>query len=215
MLNEIVKIFEPQITTLNWIEVYGGLAKVMTVGQKHNVVVPVVHHITEEECSNNKGVYKWLLPHKEKKSIIWFEEVGSVSIVSGQGSSRSRTNSYQGTVRLFVWLNMAELGFDSYSANHIIVNNLVEMFNRKNWGNNGSFLAIETRNVIIDDQATTKSLWNRFSFEKKAHLTMYPYEIASIQFGVSWKMGKNCQPEITIEDPIKCINYANSNVGES
>jgi len=213
MINEIIEKFEPEVTGLPWVQRYGGLAKPVRIVQPNvaDRTVAVAHYISTPSDSDQTKLlaekrYKFLVPDKSVKSIMYFEQPQSEVLVDGVG----KTNycRYQTDIKLIAWLNLKKIGVEQTTIKGRCMQQLVSIFNQKNWGSTASAHNIKTSNVTIDNDAATLALFAKYSYGDSQYLHFYPYEVLSITIPVRYTVYLNCLDEINITN-IDCVKYEN------
>lgn len=210
MLDKVLSLYEEKISSLPWVERYGGLARIYERTNEENTeVFPISYSLNPETCSEER--LKQLIPDDSYLSLVYFEQLSSIT-TSKRTISRKRSKmTYSTSVRFIAWVNMPSLGIENTDDSSYL---LFPSFAK----------AIESRvtipedhvlkqalnrtprvsNLILEDKDETKNnVFGSYSFSNEAAL-FYPYDYFSATFDIEWGVNEQCISELKI-NPIDCI----------
>lgn len=213
MINEIIQLFEEEVTALSWVQRYGGLAKPVQIISQTGTpkTAAVAHYIGTPQKQDQTSLlqekrYKFLVPDRNIKSIIYYEQPQPEVLVDGFG--RQNYCRYETTIKLIGWLNLKKIGVEETTIKGKCMQHIISIFNNRFWGDTDSTRNATTKNITPDNAEATLNLFSKYSYADKQFLHFYPYEVFSINIPVRYTIYTNCKSEINISN-IDCVKYEN------
>jgi hypothetical protein len=130
MVHHFINQFKSDITSIPWVERYGGLARPVTQvstnkdGQTFIKKYPVSCEINNDQCFK-KGRYLDLVPDEKYKSLVYWEQTGILGMTPVQKMPEAYDlYEFRAPVQLVVWLNLQKLGFTGCDAEHIFAGHI-------------------------------------------------------------------------------------------
>jgi hypothetical protein len=233
MTNEIVKLIGPLITSLPWVERYGGLVRTATrqfnanKGEDRETnpkwqrqSYPVSCEVTAKDCWD-KSRYMDLLPSDSKKSIVYFEEMNGLSFIGYNDNmpkgikGTNRVQRWQGELRLIAWINQPLLGSDDCSISAEIVGSLINALSVNAGRLSGHPWGAKVTIEVISQEPKSNGLFSKYTYDPEHYLLFYPFDFAALRIRVTMEVNSNCIPEYTPAEAIDCIDYSSPEpVGE-
>lgn len=208
MIRLAIETLKPKISTLPFIERFGGLSQMVTADFEgtgkafEKKSFPVSCDMSASECYE-QGKYKNLVPNEMYKSVSYFEHFTSVNNSEskhGQGIWEANTS-----VRFVCWLNMRKLGIDDCKGTSLlelaVLNALVGVHDIDVDGVKGR-LTIRTAKIIPHDY---RQIFGKYSYSNKDAVFFHPYEFFAIDFDVKIEINRNCLVDVTFGAPIECL----------
>jgi hypothetical protein len=208
MIENIIKSFEEKITNIGWIERYGGLVKPVkrTFAIDDSLIVktfPVACGVNAKECWE-KGKYQDLIPNDKYKSLAYWEQRGSVSCSYQRVDGDKYMCIFSAPVSFVCWLNMPKLGFDDCTSSHLFEAHMLKVLSKV--GVVTSPYQINNLKCVIDGLAPkNETIFQKYSYDDREDLLMYPFDFFSINMTFSWGVLLNCIPDVELSTPISCV----------
>ena len=195
MIREIIDYIIPDIEALNFSEVVGGVAvpithKIMSGDKTTNKTFPA-YKKSQDMCGT--GDYISLVPDSSKRSVIYFEDLGSTIV-----NETSDFLDMSARVKLIWWLNMKLI---NEAVNPVdIVKLLLNVFPKYIQS-----VGTSCKIFIYPQSQDQKSaaIFNRYTYDEtmKQYL-MYPFDYGAMTFEIRYSVGKSCQQQIAINPSI-------------
>ena len=208
MNSEIAKILRDKfIEPLNWKDAYAGLVNDFVridIGEnaKGNKVpirkvFPISCDASFEECTNGK--YQWLAPNVKKRSVIYFEDRGSILL------SRNADNyNFTSRIRMTVWFNSNKFGYgNECDISPRLIGNILQFIPVSPF-NESYFSRISIK--FIGEEVKDSRIFSRFTYDEP--ITQYllkPYGYFALNFEVNYTANDSCFEEILLDD-VHCNN---------
>lgn len=207
MINTVIAAYQTDITSLGWVENYGGLTKLVTNSKDQNVQYPISQFTNFEQCWNG-GAFNKLVPDDSINSLVYYEQITptSFSYVESQGYSR-RLKKYETDVRVIIWLNLNKMGLEHTVDNSSFINDLIKVFNNEKTGSGARFKAMPLR---VDDYETTYDVFKKYNYSNIEKMLYYPYLATSMVIRFTQFGDLNCYASTETFATIECKNYAYS-----
>lgn len=213
MISEILKVIEPELNALPWIDQYGGVVKVVEQvvgvdeyeGKFKVASFPVSCSVTQDDCWSN-GQYRDLVPDDRYKSVSYFEHNEKINFNNDKRFSRSRKILQGSTQLVFVaWLNLKKLGHNDCDISPFLIKDLNQIFNRKV----STFVSPKMK--LFDLKLSFESLnprsanpFEKYDYEQVDRLLLYPYDYISLDVNVEFSIAESCLNSFVLGAEIDC-----------
>jgi len=204
MINKAIAQFQSDLTSLAWVENYGGLTHIVSNpsisddGSRY----PVSQFCNFEQCWNG-GVYKALVPDSNTKSLMYYEQIGSTT--DAGDSFRVGDVSLDTPVRLFTWVNLQKIGLDQTTTKSPFVNDILNIFKVVK-SSDGARFEVKLTEIETDD--ITKEQFAKYNYNNLERLLYYPYLAITITFNFNIKGDVSCMDSVAVGEEIACKNYS-------
>jgi len=206
MIHIIEQVLSSRITTLPFVERYGGVAYPLTsqFPGEPNVLktFPVSTYLSANSCFQ-QDKYKNLIPDDRYKSLSYLEGLINPARISFDGPKKGVVIMAQ-TIRFVCWLNLPKLGFDNLArvSDFAVkaIDTLSGEFAFTYQGTQGR-LSVKNSRTLFDRQL----IFGQYSYFDKQQIFMYPYAFFALEMEVTAQVGRKCIDDITYPDPINCI----------
>lgn len=192
MNKELATVLRNRIASLPFIDVLAGLVQTVETesfvdgtGAKKVSRYPVSYDIAGTEICLGKE--KDLQPDSSRRSIIYFEDFGSVPSLSRGGFT-----SYVSQVRLVAWLNRDRLVGDKYAEiTGTCINLIIGKLSPTNPINVGMFTRLTIKPVKIPEQSA--ALFSRYTYDEKVRQYLRPpFDVFGIDLVCSYQVNSSC-----------------------
>lgn len=226
MIRQIVKTFEPAVSSLAWVERYGGVSTLLAHPKETNdgfkkVVYPITEAVTNANCWDGKKRYKDLVPNDGIKSILYYQQARPIVILNNGIDGSLKRSRFKCELTVVVWLNLKELGTQNHSAKHHVDADLVRVLgtvtNKKSWSLTPGMVFDETEmedpetyvTELHSPDYTLNTVFGQYNYKNADKYYLYPYESISLSLTVEWVMKNACLDSWAPEAPLTCINLTN------
>lgn len=204
MNRELCNILKDFIAPLPFIDVLAGLVQTIEDNQpvedgpavRNRFPMSYNHNLTDA-C--RLGEERQLIPDSSKKSIIYFEDNGSVVGQAGRNGDVEVT----GNVRLVAWLNRSRLTGDKYDLiSGYCMSAICGRLDLK-FKNMGIFKRLTVRPVRFPPQDA--NLFSRYTYDETVRqFLMPPFEVFAIDFTANYMVNAGCISEVDFSNPDNC-----------
>lgn len=210
MVAQLISLFEDKISSLSWVERYGGLSRIFSRQLEDSVeVFPISYNTNPASCSEEK--LRALIPDSDYLSLVYFEQISDVD-TSRRNLSRKRSLvNYSVQMRFIAWINLYAIGIQNTNdSSYLLFPSFAKVMKEKvvipENHELKDMIKIEPKvsNITLESKDTTKSsVFDQYSFSEEAAM-FFPYDYFSATFQIDWTMNENCLSEIDI-NPVDCI----------
>lgn len=199
MLREIIDVLESEITALEWVEVYGGLATRYPLNVEGSIrYLPIRCGLSMAVCME-QGKYAELHPDSKKKSLLFWEPLGRLDI-QYEGK---RTNLVRGSARLVVWLNLQALGHaDQCSVAAQAAIELMGIIEGHRSINSGPLSGSNVTFRPVSLPTREPEIFGRYDFGESTFYTMHPFDYFAIDVDFE---GAFCLSALTLGSEFDCL----------
>lgn len=207
MINNAIAAYQSAITSLGWVENYGGLTKLVRNSKDQEVQYPVSQYVNFEQCWNG-GVFKKLVPDDSINSLLYYEQLNntSTSFFEANGISR-RIKQYLTDARLIVWVNLNKMGLEQTTDASAFVNDLMKVYDIDKTGDGARY---ETQVLAVENFETTRGVFEKYNYSNIDKLLYYPYMAITMTIRFKQIGDLNCYASTETFENIECKNYAYS-----
>lgn len=203
MNKELCSILKDRLSTLPFIGVLAGMVQTQTVevipesGPKQIKRFPVSYDVLG--AINCESKERDLQPDSSKRSIIYFEDFGTIP-----GDIRKDFGEYTSNIRLVAWLNRKKLTGDTYSEiTAVCVQSIIKKLRPINPLNVGFFTALTVNPVKVPAQDA--NIFSRYTYEEKDKQYLRPpFEFFAIDLVCKYKISNACLDRIDFNTPDNC-----------
>jgi len=220
MLAVIADILKESLSSLEWLERFGGLVSqavkpVMVQGSdgvmvsKGNLIYPVSCGINTVNCWE-KGAFKHLEPDSRKSAIAFFMDNGGVSFKGIEGPKMAHMK-FEFELKLVFWLNVARLGEDitnnecqpSGRISPYVISKLFGPHTATGLFGGGieetAFQAVEVTSVR--ELTKTPSMFEPFTFASDwaCNLFIFPYDFFGLAIWGEFVVNRLCLEEMGLD----------------
>lgn len=204
MIKELSLILKDRLTTLPFVDVLAGLVQVVEDNQPVDAGPAVrnrfpVSYITNLPDDCDTGKERQLIPDSSKKSIMYFEDFGSIVGQAGRNGNIEVTTS----IRLVGWLNRDKLTGGKFD---LIAGYCIAAICGR--------LDIRFQNMGIFKRLTVKptrfppadaSLFSRYTYDETVRqYLMPPFEVFGIDFQANYQVHPGCIDQVDFSEPNNC-----------
>ena len=207
MISVIIKdIIDPLFSDIEWIEHYGGYVVPVELSypEGKSKTFPFSCDYAVEECKEND---QYLVPHKNKLSIAYFESLDEASRI--ESDEVPDAFHFEQKIRFVMWYNYRKMGYDSPSriktalTGHIL--SILDELKVKNTQAPSIRLIKLEVNTDIASQDQDTSIFSKYSyFPEYKQLFKKPFDFFSIDFDFEWIIFKRCIPSVEIKPSLVC-----------
>ena len=208
MIDIVLKIYDSAIKDLAWTERFGGLVKPVVIeeplyeGGISRKRFPISCDTTARQCYENER-YLDFVPDDKFKSVSYWEQVGDTRI----RPLRDVRNKWEFTasVDFVTWLNLPKLGFDGCNDVSKFVGDAFRAIMQVKDNRITSPFRIDKISIepILQTQHG-ESVFQKYSYEDKRQLMLYPYGAFAIRFELNWLAAMDCFLPVELGEPIDC-----------
>lgn len=187
MNHKIANILKSYVEIVSWVDKIAGLTQVANIRLKEGESsseksFPISCDIDPDSCK--KGKYQDLAPDQSKKSVMFFEDRGGVTIEKHEGNRIF----YQCQLRLVVWLNIRlieDVTCDANASCGVSGDYVIDVIKRVPYHpfNSGGFYGI----FIEPPEQVERSvgIFDRYTFnEPQTQYLMHPFDYFALDFTI-------------------------------
>jgi hypothetical protein len=207
LIQEAISYLYNDITSLSWVERFGGVVKTV---EKDNKAYPVSCTVNETDCFNNQR-YQDLTPDNSKASILYFEVLQGLSDARNfDNSARETRIELFGRVRLVGWLNTDKLGINSCNVAAQAMRSVLPIINKTitptdvNTLFENSTIKYRFRNELPKEH---KNIFGKYAYKDKGGIFLHPYDYFAIDIDVTVVLPLGCNYDLQTGTPIQCTDY--------
>jgi hypothetical protein len=191
MIHRIADKILENLVYLPFIDQYTGVVKVAKIISGDTVKTFPIACNTPTDCDPNK--LKALVPNSTKRSILYFEDMGTQQTELVNGGYR-----FQATLRLVCWINYKKISGALCDTSLIATNILKYLPTRL--GNFDEFIDVW---VEVSSQDPAENVFDRYNYnEERNQFMTYPYDVVAFTLKATWKVLTACVPEIVPKEEI-------------
>lgn len=195
MTKELANVMKGMLEGIEFLDVVAGIVQpVVDVKFKeaNNMAIsrklPVSYDVTGK--GTTLGLERQLVPDQSKKSILYFEDFGSMT----DTSARAGTLAFITNIRLVFWMNKAKAGFEKYDeVSGICIEEILKRLVKSSGTNaNGiTRLFISNPRILIQDA----NVFSRYNYpEEVVQYLRPPFEFSAIDFSAKYTFVRSrCQ----------------------
>lgn len=201
----IANTFKDLIQPLPFVDVLAGLTRVQKEiipnesGQQLFQTYPVECSVTSTQISN--GDYIDLGPDSSKKSILYFEDLGT------QFKDKNvREMVFISRLRLVGWMNLDKFVGGGCSMSAQVVANIISVLTANQPFNIAAEINLtKVRVTQITELAKNSDIFLKYSYKEEMlqHL-MYPFDYFALEIATEFTVPMACIPDIEMKDPQEC-----------
>lgn len=207
LIQEAIKYLYPSITSLPWVQRFGGVVKTV---EQDNKAYPVSCSVNEIDCFNNQR-YQDLVPDDLKASILYFEVLQGLSDARNfDNSARESRIELFGRVRLVGWLNADRLGINECNVSAKAVRSLLPIINQTIKPNDtgtlfeNSLIKFRLRSELAKEY---KNIFAKYAYNNDIKAFVHPFDYFALDIDVSIVMPLGCQYDLNTGTPIECTDF--------
>lgn len=221
IIERILSYFADEIKALNFVEVYGGVARLhrekVVIDPKLNLeqfkFMPISCAI-DGDVAPGKRVQRFreLSPNDKYKSILYWEVSQPFTDQGGfRSDRRSAANEKQrvmkGRARLIGWLNLQKLGVTACNSAADAIFALLPVLHRRLQYPTIPIENAEVEIKVISEVAREFSIFSKYSYSPMQYTFFYPFDYFAIDVEVSAILPLGCIPDFPIANPIDCVDF--------
>lgn len=205
MIYKIAELLRDQISSLNFVEVAAGLAKPYIVRvnttpidaeapEMLDKIVPMAYNDLGIVCETDGSLYE-LVPDTTKKSIVWWEDLGTEPLVE-------ETYYYQCRSSLMCvgWWNLPLIDQTMIDPSLLVANIIAAVPESLT---NVDYLS-QIRVAFAGEEISGASVLDKYTFnDAEDQFATFPYAVTGIRFTVDFAFGKNCVDTVVL-NPSSC-----------
>lgn len=209
MINLFLKPIEECLKECEWLEVWGGLIRVFdhpilneNGSIKETLTYPVVCNADLNQCEN-QDPQVCLIPSDEWRSMAYLELIRFAK----DRNNKTKHESWSGSVRLVVWLNLAKLGINSCDQTCLFTASIIKKLNSKKSNYDLGFPA-HVKIKVEREENNKRNIFSAYSPKLYRNWMLYPCDYFALDISIQALFDPKCLPEPTIGEPIECLNLA-------
>lgn len=204
MIEIIEQAVRDDITTMDWVDRYGGLVtRVMLQEENEKKYYPVSCFVDAENCFEN-GMYKDMVPDSSKKSVLYFEQLDTMNFIESI-DAKDRVHLYQTRIRLVIYINLVKNGMDTPCQNLLYLPNIIRAMVGKRQvlsdHYKNSIIEIKPPEINLSDQIFARYTYDETFVE---NLKLYPHQYYALDFDVDIYFDTKCHTYDTLKPEIVC-----------
>ena len=211
IFEKIIKLISSKITALDWVEVYGGTARMhrekVSSGDFGDIYkkYPISCEISGDVPTGCVvGKFRSLVPNSRYKSLLYWELISSLSD-SGAFKGTESTRVLKGTARLIGFINQSKFGStdcnvvaDAQLALWKVLNDILKYPD----------FPIENGQLCIrvKGEVPREELFSKYDYQPIEHTFFYPFDVFGLDVNFELILPLGCIPEFTFEPEI-CVDF--------
>lgn len=145
------------------------------------LVYPVLNKTQKVPGSRDGFVYKDAIPNDSKKSIVYWEDYGSTTILNAP-----RYKRMESTVRLVIWMNFKKIGSEK-TYDECVMEILQAIPNK---------VTNKIHIILRGEVPKTENIFGRYDYRETKQYVAPPFDVACFEFSVRYML-PYCQTETT------------------
>ncbi|MES2395674.1 MAG: hypothetical protein V4549_06710 [Bacteroidota bacterium] len=206
MTADIAAIIRGYIDNLPFVDKIGGLVKPLSLvrtedgGRVIKKIIPIDCSVTHADCI--KGRYTDLIPNSKYKSVIYFEDGGTIKVNDGRADF-----AFQSNLKMVCWLNLKLLGKDNCSVSALAIASILDAI-PNNFINSSPYTRIQI--TCSGEDPKSPAIFSKYTYDENAiQYLMYPYDYFALNFQVKYVIPRGCITGLTPSAEIDCIDNKN------
>ena len=194
MIRKLADLIVDELSGLNFVNQIGGVVRPVEINKMVNNESDVkIYPAITNPTTKKHDLY---IPDSSKKSIIYFEDNGIVSI-----DNDTRYTVYEANLRMICWYNLPQINED-YLTGDLLTQTLIA--NIPHELPNTDYLT----KIFVEftgEAAKDKSLFASYDYdEAEWQYLNYPYDYAALDFVIEFSVPRNieCFEEVTINPKV-------------
>lgn len=210
MINKAIEIIKPAITSMAWIERYGGITSIAerTIDTESGLTTqkfPISSSVEAKTCfENNK--YLDLVPNDKYFSVAYYEQLSDIETETLQRHKRHKVHKFTTKLRFVAWLNLQKIGITDVTTVADFQTQTINRLLRDHPDAEKKYQQMKASNVRVDRKETTVAVFNQYTYDNLQKLIYYPFDVFSISFDLSWQMQINCAEDVATGVAIDCVD---------
>lgn len=199
MIGSIIEYIVTELKNLNFCNASNdriyGLSKIIILKKdKLEKKIPAIINTNKTTC--NGSDYIDLIPNTKTRSLIYFEDQGTV-----MNDYNCRYYYFTSNIRLVYWCNLKLINQNYLSAElmqAVIIRELKQLFI-------ANFNYISQIRIEFDKPVTKEAvIFGKYDYnEGEKQYLIYPYDYFAVDFNISWALAAGCIEDIEL-DPAVC-----------
>lgn len=188
MTNAIADILNIYISTLPFADRVAGVIKPVTfvTGTADKPVkktIPVACNVSQPDCISGK--YNDLVPNSKYKSIIYWEDNGTVT-----NANNPRDFNFTASLRLVCWINLKKVGKTDCDVSALAITNILNTIPTSPF-NSGIYTRI--RATVDREIIKTSAIFSKYTYDESVvQYLMYPFDYFALDVSVDFTILKSC-----------------------
>lgn len=210
LIQEALNLLTPEITTLGWVERFGGVVRTISRafedqnGEPKYKRYPVSCSVSETDCENDQR-YQDLVPDSSKSSVLFWDVTRGLYDV-GQ-VERINARAMRGSARLIGWLNTDRLGVNECNTAAKAIRSLLPIIFRKFENNTAGdlFTNSTVRFEFAGEAIKDDAIFQKWDFSRNSGFLMHPYDFFAIDVNI-FAVVSLCEYVMDTGTPIDCTD---------
>lgn len=216
MINQLIQPLSDIITSLPYVDRYGGIvntvSRLVQVGSTDEgqpiydkEYFPISCGVTSKECWED-GRYQDLIPNENFSSVWYFEQIDGMRY-EGEIRKAGGYTFYKFTekLRLVGWLNLPKLGIEACNGSDLIVLGLVKRLNNTWKSLDDPMKIYNLDTTFVEIEPKHRNPFEKYSYNEMAEMWLYPYDYVSVIVQVDAILAEACLedfvPGVLVECP--------------
>ena len=209
MTGALAAILRTYLQGLPFVDRLAGLVRTVTITGEDGKrkAFPVACNVTNADCT--AGRYQDLVPDSSRKSVMYFEDGGTVLTGLLKGDPQLRS-----TIRLVGWLNLKKMGLTDCDFATTAITNIIKNlpWTEFNSPANG-FVRVKLTGLNVLEKSS--AIFSRYTYDEAVtQYLLYPYDYFGLNLTVEYTVRRSCIEDAVIPDIELCDdNSGNVNPG--
>ena len=209
MTGALAAILLTHLQGLPFADRLAGLVRTVTITGEDGKrkAFPVACNVTNADCT--AGRYQDLVPDSSRKSVMYFEDGGTVLTGLLKGDPQFRS-----TIRLIGWLNLKKMGLTDCDFATTAITNIIKNLPWAEFNSpaNG-FVRVKLTGLNVLEKSS--AIFSRYTYDEAVtQYLLYPYDYFGLNLTVEYTVRRSCIEDAVIPDIELCDdNSGNVNPG--
>jgi len=199
MITAIVNKILGDISSLPFVDRYGGIVKIMTKNNPNSsggiskIRYPAVINLKPQQCGDN-STYIDMIPNNNYMSMLYFEHRSTITVNAGSDYQEKET-----ILRLVWWGNMSKIN-PIYTDTDLISSTIISKIPKTYQPFNGiSGIYIE----LIGEIPKNADIFGDYTYDEaeKQYIT-YPYDYFALDYRISYRISNRCLDDIQLSPDV-------------
>lgn len=197
----IADILKQEIEDLPFVDRITGLIRALVYTEKNadgvtiRKVLPLACDVSADDCA--RGKYQDLVPNSDKRSVLYFEEIGGVEDIGRHG----RNYQFRSRLRLVGWLNLKKMGITSCSWSGQAVLQILTRLHQ-GYENSGNILKAQITS-ITEVEKSAAGIFGKYTYDEAVNqYLLYPYDYFALNISVEFEVNPDCIEDFVPGEPL-------------
>jgi len=197
MINLIVNEIVSELAGLPFLDTITGIVKPAKLSDAEGNIktFPIAYNTNPDECNDSE--LQDLVPYSTKKSILYFEDRGTV-VRGASGDAIEFTSNFL----LVCWFNYRLINEDLTNSSTIAAN-IIKHLPLGNMGNITPLMNVYLE--VTGQEPNDGGVFSRYSYREEINQYItYPYDYVALTLRADYRVRTECIEDVT-ENPASCL----------